>query len=398
MCALHQAAGASGAFVALPAAPVSERLVSASLRGQAATGAQKPATASGSWLSAAGSYLLPCAAVGMVGSCAAARLRSRRCKATASSCRPRATAVSRQAGFGPDSYDMRQRKDAISDEVGQRINSLIQENAKGLATQLDQYGFAQIDGFLGGSIFGTPDTMREEMRALFSRGWFEQESEDDAAFKVGYYKVTNQDRDNRFRAKMRGYTGEAAEEKAVETQNEVAPTVVQFTRGLLVSLASHIGKATGFKLSSTVGISEMICMAGNGARYDRRVNNVFGWNTSNGFAPDTRKLSVFYFTNPKWEEQFGGHLQLEGVITPTGGVSIAPANDRLVMFWSDKTVWSVRPVQSPTMQDFQFGVKMQLVVEDPKQIDYDPKRFQRWFPELQHIQMDWQPPQLPGQG
>lgn len=342
-----------------------------------------------------GRYTLPCAIAGAVaalGVSCAARWRSRRCRATSSTCQPRATKVTRQAGFGPDSYEMRQRKDAVKDSVGSRINYLIEENAKGISTQMDQYGFAQIDGFMGGSMFGTPDNMREEMRTLFGRGWFEQESETESAFKVGHWKITNQDTEHRFRARMKGYTGSESDEKVVETQAELAPTIVEFSRGLLVSLARHIGKATGYRLSSQIGITEMFCLAGNGARYDRRVNNVYGWETERGFAPDTRKLSVFYFVNPLWEEQFGGHLQLEGVKTPTGGVSIAPAHDRLVMFWSDRSVWSMRPVQAPSMNEFQFGIQMTLVVEDQKQINYDPKRFQQWFPELQSVQMDWAPP------
>lgn len=38
------------------------------------------------------------------------------------------------------------------------------------------------------------------------------------------------------------------------------------------------------------GISELFVLCGQGARYDRRVSNVFGWNTEQGFVRDPRAL------------------------------------------------------------------------------------------------------------
>lgn len=51
----------------------------------------------------------------------------------------------------------------------------------------------QVDGFLGGSANGYPDQIRDEMKSLFDRGWFEEEPESEAQFKVGPYRITNQD-------------------------------------------------------------------------------------------------------------------------------------------------------------------------------------------------------------
>lgn len=297
--------------------------------------------------------------------------------------------------FGPTSYETRQKQDAIRDEVSTRTNYLVVENQKGIQVQLDQTGYCVIDGFLGGSANGYPDQIRDEMKALWNRGWFEEETEAARQFKVGEYQILNNDTDHRFCAKLLGANPGEDAEKYVETQYEVAPTLVNFTRSLLVSLAGPIAKAAGGEISTNIGVAELIALCGNGARYDRRVSNVYGWNTQQGFAPDPRKLTLFYFANPNYREELGGHLQLEGVISPTGAASVAPFHDRLVMFWADKTVWSMRPSQATTISEHQFALHMELMAANHKLVKYDPVAFARWFPELRNMPMDWPPPNLP---
>jgi len=310
----------------------------------------------------------------------------------------RGSRTRRRAGFGPIPYEAKQRQEATTkDEVSRRVAFVVCENQKGMAQQLSQYGYCQVDGFLGGSINGYPDNIREEMKKLFDRGWFQQESEQDASFKVGQYRITNQDTEYRFMSKLLGtQPGDEEGERKVETQYEVAPTVVNFTRSLVASLAGPIGRVFGGTISTNVAIAEMTALCGNGARYDRRVSNVFGWNTEKGFAPDPRKLTAIYFANPSYRDELGGHLQLEGVITPTGAASIAPVHDRLVLFWSDKTVWSVRPSQASIISEHQFAIVTHLMAQDHKQIKYNPAELARWFPELQGKPMDWPPKGLVG--
>ncbi|CAK9031116.1 Hypoxia-inducible factor prolyl hydroxylase (HIF-PH) (Egg-laying defective protein 9) (Hypoxia-inducible factor-proline dioxygenase) [Durusdinium trenchii] len=203
--------------------------------------------------------------------------------------------------------------------------------------QLDQYGYSQVDGFLGDAN-GYPEQIRAEMKSLFDKGFFEEEPESDAQFKVGPYRITNQDREHRFRYRIKGRSGEERMEQLIQNQYEIAPTVVNFARSLLVSFARPLGELTESGLSNTKGISELFVLCGQGARYDRRVSNVYGWQTEQGFVRDPRKLVAIYFSNPNYREELGGVLQLEGVITPTGAVRISPVADRLVLFWADKTV------------------------------------------------------------
>lgn len=291
-------------------------------------------------------------------------------------------------------YEVKQQEAAIMDEVGQRVSSVVGENEKGICEQLRQYGYSQIDGFLGAEIHGYPDSIRDQMKSLFDRGWFEQEDESDGSFKVGEYRITNQDTEHRFRAKLMGSTGDD-DKKMVETQYDVAPTVISFVRSLLVSLAGPVSKVAGGKISTNVGSAEMNVFCGNGARRDRRVSNEYGWNTERGFAPDPRKLTAIYFCNPQQKPELGGHLQLEGVITPTGAVSIAPVHDRLVLFWADKTVWSIRPSQASMISEHQYCIIMQMMAEDVSNIQYDPNTFARWFPELRGQPMSMPAGRLP---
>mmetsp|Transcript_100751 Transcript_100751/g.194723 ORF Transcript_100751/g.194723 Transcript_100751/m.194723 type:complete len:385 (+) Transcript_100751:36-1190(+) len=304
--------------------------------------------------------------------------------------------TTRHAGFGPQAYEQKQRKENIeTGEIGQRVGHVITEEKNGIIAQLQQYGFCQIDGLLGGSVNGYPDQIREQMKKLFDRGWFQQESQQDATFKVGEYHITNTDTDHRFTSKMFGAQLEdAGQQKVVETQFEVAPSVVNFTRALIASLATPIGKMMGSGISTNVAMAEMHAMCGEGARFDRRVSNVFGWNTERGFVEDKRKLTAFYFANPTYREELGGHLQLEGVITPTGAVSIAPLHDRLVLCWSDRTVWSMRPSYANRISEHQYAVLVHLMVNEASEIKYNPVELARWFPELRDQPMTWPPPNL----
>jgi len=297
--------------------------------------------------------------------------------------------VARQAAFGPVPVSEEQKKDVESHEVGARVSYVVLSNMSAILQQLQQYGYSQVDGFLGGSANGYPDQIRNEMKSMFDKGWFEEEPESDAEFKVGPYRITNQDREHRFRYRIKGRDAEEKSERLVENQYAVAPTIVNFTRSLLVSFSEPLGELAEGGLSNTKGISELFVLCGQGARMDRRVSNVYGWQTERGFVRDPRKLVAVYFANPNYREEHGGQLQLEGVITPTGAVRISPMQDRLVLFWADKTVWSMTPSRASMISEHQYGIVMHMMAKSD--IDYDPTNFSRWFPELGKLPMDWPP-------
>eukprot|EP00933_Yihiella_yeosuensis_P021630 TRINITY_DN17095_c0_g1_i1.p1 TRINITY_DN17095_c0_g1~~TRINITY_DN17095_c0_g1_i1.p1 ORF type:complete len:407 (+),score=87.66 TRINITY_DN17095_c0_g1_i1:146-1366(+) len=310
--------------------------------------------------------------------------------------RGRAAQMTMRAGFGPSSPDAERREDIKKSEIGSRISQVVREEAKGMTRQLEQYGFSQVDGFLGGSIHGYPDQIRKEMKAMFDRGWFESEDEEQASFKVGEYRIQNQDSDNRFRCKLLGGSGDPTLEKNIEKQYDVAPTLTDFVRSLVVAMAEPMAKPSKTALKNDTASAEMFVLCGEGSRYDRRVCNEFGWNTDKGFVRDPRKLTAIYFCNPNYKPEHGGTLQLEGVITPTGGASIAPVHDRLVVFWADKTVWSVLPSTAGMISEHQYGIILNWLAKDKTKIAYNAKNIAHWFPELNGKEITWPPPELAG--
>lgn len=80
------------------------------------------------------------------------------------------------------------------------------------------------------------------------------------------------------------------------------------------------------------------------------------------------------------------------MITPTGAVRINPAHDRLVLFWADKTVWSMTRSRANMIIEHQYGIIMHLMAKDKDKISYNPMTFARWFPELNGKPMNWPPP------
>ena len=80
--------------------------------------------------------------------------------------------------------------------------------------------------------------------------------------------VTNQDREHRFRYRIQGRTNEEKVERLIQKQRlalaraalksqplryDIAPTVINFTRSLLVSFAKPLGEVTDSGLSNTKG-------------------------------------------------------------------------------------------------------------------------------------------------
>mmetsp|Transcript_12417 Transcript_12417/g.29242 ORF Transcript_12417/g.29242 Transcript_12417/m.29242 type:complete len:390 (+) Transcript_12417:28-1197(+) len=294
--------------------------------------------------------------------------------------------IQRRATVGPMPYEAKRRAEASQDEVGRRVAYVVAENAEGIKYQLEKFGYCQIAGLLGGDTNGYPSVMRKEMFQLFKKGWFAEPGEAENATKIGEYNIQWDDSANRFHAQIKGITpGASASEADVETQYEVAPTVVSFIRSLSMSLANTVSKCLKGSLSTSVVAAEMSVCTGDGARYDRRVDNRFGWATEKGFVPDTRKLTAMYFLNPDWKEDLGGMLQLENVITPTGTAKVPPVSDILILFWSDRVVWSVSPSQAMTPDQHRYALHLRLVAEDRNDIKYDPKSMARYFPQLEGL-------------
>lgn len=334
----------------------------------------------------AGGALLGPKALALLGICVLAR--ARRGLKGESRAKPRSHVA--RFGYGPTSTDKVKMQELLQDtsDIGRRVAAVVDENRDALENQLRQYYFTQIDGLLGDSKL--TKIIRDELKLLFDRGWFAEETEKEGEFKIGEYVLSNNDKENRFKAKFRSYK-QAKDEADTEKQYDVAPNVVQFIRSLSTVVAKSLSRAAGTQLSMTHANAEMHVLCGNGSRIDRRVSNFYGWNTKQGFQRDSRKLIMCYFSNPNWENN-GGALQLEGVVTPAGQLSMPAEDDRLALFWADKVVWSFSALQAQMITShFEYIIMAELMVEDNDGIQYNPMDFARWFPELREEPMDWPP-------
>jgi len=293
--------------------------------------------------------------------------------------------VQRRATVGPMPYEAKRKAETTKDEVGRRVAYIIAQNAEGINRQLEQYGHCRISGLLGGD---TPEIIRKEMGKLFQRGWFAEPPEAENLTKVGQYSIQWEDAANRWHAPVKGITpGAVATEADVETQFEAAPTTVSLVRSLSMALANVVSKRLKGNLSTSIVSAEMsVCT--DGGRYNRRVDNRFGWATEKGFVPDTRKLTAMYFVNPDYTEEQGGVLQLENVITQTGTARCPPVSDILMLYWADRVVWSVSPTKAATPDQHRYALHLRLIAEDRDDIKYEPKEFAKYFPELEGLTIE----------
>lgn len=64
-----------------------------------------------------------------------------------------------------------QKQDIRSTQIGSRVSYVVLSNMQPILRQLDQYGYSQVDGFLGDAN-GYPEQIRAEMKSLFDKGFF----------------------------------------------------------------------------------------------------------------------------------------------------------------------------------------------------------------------------------
>jgi len=120
---------------------------------------------------------------------------------------------------------------------------------------------------------------------------------------------------------------------------------------MIKNLVPHVSeKFPAAYLSSSVASNKLAVCIGDGSYYDKHYDN--------SGAGDLRKLTVLLYLNPNWREELGGCFRLflpDHFVTrqensqrqqDTDGFffkDIAPLNDRLLVFWSDRIVHSVLP-------------------------------------------------------
>jgi len=104
---------------------------------------------------------------------------------------------------------------------------------------------------------------------------------------------------------------------------------------------------------------KLAVVTGDGALYPKHIDNIG--------LPDMRKISLIYYLNPNWKEEYGGQFRFH---TSNNIVSIKPKLDTLVIFWSDLMVHDVLPYNPPSLtSDYhRYALTIWLLTDNKDQI------------------------------
>ena len=159
-------------------------------------------------------------------------------------------------------------------------------------------------------------------------------------------------------------------------QYHQAPLLTQYVVGL-VGRMSHVVR-TAFpdsRLSPTLASNKLAVCTGDGSSYDKHYDNSGG--------DDLRKLTCLYYINPGWREELGGSFRVHTTLQDFEDVK--PIGDRLLVFWSDRLVHSVRKSFAPEGNtDHRYALTVWLTTEDPGVI-YDGEDVRQHFPDLHTV-------------
>ena len=142
------------------------------------------------------------------------------------------------------------------------------------------------------------------------------------------------------------------------------------------------------KLNPQLATNKLAVCLGEGSCYDKHFDN--------GGNDDLRKLTVLLYLNPSWREELGGHFRMylpddhidmghecAEINQDVDGFyykDIEPRNDRLLVFWSDRSIHSVQEthvVNSP--EDNRFAMTVWILTSDSSAIVIDSKEVKRHF-------------------
>ena len=204
-------------------------------------------------------------------------------------------------------------------ERGLGVGEQMREMQQPIADSLAKRGWFACDGLLS---IEDCLVLREECRALRASGLFSQ----------SYSEVAE--------------TGERiwrANVEAMELKNDTwrsAPTLVAFLAEMMREVPPVMNDSfAALNLSSTTFGHKLAVSTGEGAFYPKHLDNSLG-------APhDLRKLTAILYLNPEWDETNGGAIRLYDALTDPTHTDLAPAGNRLVLFWSDLIVHEVLPMQ-----------------------------------------------------
>lgn len=224
------------------------------------------------------------------------------------------------------------------DHVYHRVQTASENIEVGLAN----HGYVVIDNFLGsfakqGLDIEVCARYRLEAERIYNRGGMQVSQstrwDNDKGEIVSYNKT------NVFAAQLNG-----------GDEYNLSPRLHEYIFAVSQSLTFITEKFPEAQLNMNLASNKLAVCIGGGSFYEKHYDN--------SGQDDLRKLTILLYLNPNWQPSHGGYFRLylpdnyaeqelpEDIRIDDEGFyykDIAPINDRLLMFWSDKTVHSVLP-------------------------------------------------------
>lgn len=125
-------------------------------------------------------------------------------------------------------------------------------------------------------------------------------------------------------------------------------------------------------LSPTLASNKLAVCTGGGSSYDKHYDNSGG--------EDLRKLTILYYLNPDYSKEMGGEFRIHRSLEEVE--DIQPRGDRLLIFWGDRLVHSVRESFTPSGdRDHRYAFTVWMTATSKAAI-YDGPEVKKHFPDL----------------
>lgn len=247
---------------------------------------------------------------------------------------------------------------------------------------LENNGYAIIDNFLGkfvtidGDLVGVCNSYRKEAEGIYNRG--ELKVSKSTRWDSSKEQIVSYNKVNVLATQLEGGLG-----------YDSAPRLHEYVVATIGAIVPFISKKFPESLlCSNLASNKLAVCLGDGSSYDKHYDN--------SGPEDLRKLTILLYLNPNWRPELQGYFRLylskscmakDDLLTiniDTDGFAykdIAPINDRLLVFWSDRTVHSVQPSQifNDNKADHRYALTIWIASEHSSAIIQDDEEVLKHF-------------------
>lgn len=266
------------------------------------------------------------------------------------------------------------------------VSNTIKARSGDILTGLRDKGWAVCDNFLGNEVC---ELYRKEAAGYFDRN--QMTLSKSTKWDADTHSVVTYDKRNVYATQLDG--GEM-----YYSSPRLHEYVVSLVKTMVPIVQDEFPEAS---LSATMASNKLAVCTGDGSYYDKHYDN-------SGY-DDLRKLTVLYYMNTHWRPELGGCFRIykrDNTDDSVGAVAVAapptihgipgvkigedttydvePRGDRLLVFWSDRLVHSVKPSQAPHgASDHRWALTVWITATHPGAINHNDTEVLQHFSALQ---------------